>query len=217
MEIDASPGKRLGARDHGNIRSENRFDSLAILFPVVGKDHAGGQLLLYLTQFLVVFGDKRIGRCNRCRGNADMLGAERKQCVLDAVAGKDDERAFNRNPVIDQELGNAANPSQRIAISDGTPISGMIALRHPDAVRNRPCPFYQRICYALFIGTQRVFTPHEDRTVGALFHGQFGRPSIDFSDLALHRAFRTRETIEGNCAQNHAAVRSVVNAVSVRA
>ena len=63
---------------------------------VVGEHEAGRQQLHQIAELAVVPRHQRIGRRYRTEGNAGIKRAERDQCVIDRVAGENDDRLLGR-------------------------------------------------------------------------------------------------------------------------
>ena len=88
---------------------------------VVGEDEARRQQLHQIAELAVVPRHQRIGRRYRTEGNAGIERAERDQCVIDRVAGENDDRPVGRKPARQQRGRDVPRRRQQFRIGDLPP------------------------------------------------------------------------------------------------
>ena len=147
----------VAADDRGRMQRLDRRQRRRERFCAGNIDRAGLEQRDHALELVEIFGHQRIGRRDRGRGHADMLGREREQRVLDAVVGQDHQRTLGAQPLREDPRGRRAHLLQRVPVGDRRPRRiGARAIGEKDPVRRLPRPMLQPVADATRAGCSGV-------------------------------------------------------------
>ena len=146
------------------IAGDNEFDLVGHGFingsskrpTISGIDQSGREQVDDGAQFAEVARHQRVGGRDRRVRDADIHRAERKQSVLDVVAGQDHERPLRGQPASQQRRTDTPYLGERLGIGALAPLILRITLGEEQTVGCSFGPMFERLAQLAVVITQRL-------------------------------------------------------------